>query len=52
MQALFRNEKVYDYLINFLYQNKRLLISIRLKQFGDELKISDEKVKEINKGKL
>jgi hypothetical protein len=42
-QDLYRNSKVYDYLINFLFQNKELLIKVRKIEY-ENLQPNKEKV--------
>ena len=49
IQALYYNEKVYNYLINFIFQNKQLLINLRLKNFTEDIEIDEEKIRKINK---
>jgi hypothetical protein len=49
VQALYRNEKLYDYLINFIFQNKHLLISVRLNKYDEEIEYDQQTAIEINK---
>ena len=46
---MYRNEKVYDYLINFIFQNKQMLINIRLRNFSEDMDDDEDKIKKINK---
>ena len=48
-QNLYRNLKVYDYMINFLFQNKELLTKVRSLGLQAELKPNQEKIVDMTK---